>query len=150
MTTDQLLFQCSPLRRPTANRKPRWNFKKANWIKYRILSDELLGKITECQDANKLNDEVVSAILNAITQSAPRGSRKFYKPFWNSDIEAAVNKRNTAREVLEDTSDPMDRAQYSKACAQVKLTVKAAKKDTWQKTTADLNLDHEGNKAWSL
>ena len=44
----------------------------------------------------------------------------------------------------------MDRAQYSKACAQVKITVKAAKKDTWQKTTADLNLDHEGNKAWSL
>ena len=44
----------------------------------------------------------------------------------------------------------MDRAQYSKACAQVKLTVKADKKDTWQKTTADLNLDHEGNKAWSL
>jgi len=77
-----------------------WNFKW--WT---------LGKITECQDANKMNDEVVSAILNAITQSAPRGSRKFYKPFWNSDIEAAVNKRNTAREVLEDTYDPMDRAQ---------------------------------------
>ena len=78
-----------------------------------------------------MNDEVVSAILNAITQSAPRGSRKFYRPFRNSDIEAAVNKRNTAREVLEDTSDPMDRAQYIKACAQVKLTVKAAKKDIW-------------------
>ena len=132
------------------NRKPRWNFKKANWIKYRIVSDDLLGKITESQDANKFNDEVVSAILNACAQSAPRGSRKFYKPFWNADIEAAVNNRNTARDVLEDTSKPEDRAQYNKACAQVKLTVKAAKKDAWQKTTADLNLDHEGNKAWSL
>ena len=51
---------------------------------------------------------------------------------------------------MEDNSTPANRADYNKACAKVKLTVKDAKKENWQKTTADLNLDREGNKAWSL
>ena len=51
---------------------------------------------------------------------------------------------------MEDNGTPANRADYNKACAKVKLTVKDAKKENWQKTTADLNLDREGNKAWSL
>ena len=102
------------------------------------------------EDANNFNDEVVTSILDACTKSAPRGSRQFYKPFWNPNIEKEVDTRNTARDVLEETPGPTNRTEYNKACAKVKLTVKSSKKEKWEKTTADLNLDHEGNKAWTL
>ena len=88
------------------NRKPRWNFKKANWDKYKFISDELLGNINVGEDANNFNDEVVTSILDACTKSAPRGSRQFYKPFWNPNIEKEVDTRNTARDVLEETPGP--------------------------------------------
>ena len=51
---------------------------------------------------------------------------------------------------MEETPGPTNRTEYNKACAKVKLTVKSSKKEKWEKTTADLNLDHEGNKAWTL
>ena len=80
----------------------------------------------------------------------PRGSRPHYKPFWSPAIEQAIDNRDKARDIIEEKGTPTNRAHYNKACAKVKLTVKDAKKDNWQKTTANLNLDRDGNKAWSL
>ena len=134
-----------------SNRKPRWNFRKGDRIKYKQVSDQLLGAIDEgLEDVTKLNEEVVTGILKASSQCIPRGSVQHYKPYWCPEIEKAVETRNTARDTLEANTSPTNRTQYNKACAEVKLTVKASKKNKWQETTAGLNLDREGNKAWGL
>ena len=132
------------------NRKPRWNFRKGDREAYRQISDQLLGDIEDTDNITKMNDEVVTAILTASTKCIPRGSRQHYKPFWSPAIEKAIDNRDEARDIIEDKVTPTNRANYNKACAKVKLTVKEAKKDNWQKTTANLNLDRDGNKAWSL
>ena len=65
-------------------------------------------------------------------------------------MEEAVKKRKAARNDLEGNATTANRIAYQKACAEAKLTVKSEKRDKWHKTTSDLNLDHEGTKAWNL
>merc|ERR1712102_148765 len=135
------------------NRKPRWNFRKGDWHDFKKIGDQILGGIKETEDETKLNGEVVTAILKASTQCIPRCSvspRQHHKPFWSQEIEKSVNNREIARGHLEENGTPTNKAEYNKACAKVKLTVKDTKKENWQKTTADLNIDREGNKTWSL
>ena len=133
----------------TTNRRTRWNFRKADWSSYRDLSDQLLSNIEE-EDTEKYNEAFVAAVLKASAQCIPRGSVKHYKPFWTPTLEKAVKHRNLARETLEADGAPGNRTAYQKACAKVKLAVKTEKKQKWQNTTADLNLDQEGTKAWNL
>ena len=131
------------------NRRTRWNFRKANWSKYRDLSDQLLKAINE-EETDKYNEAFVKAVLRAATQCIPRGSVKHYKPFWTTTLEEAVKQRKVTRVNLETDSSPSNRTAYQKACAEVKLATKTEKKKKWQNTTADLNLENEGAKAWTL
>ena len=131
------------------DRRARWNFRKANWSNYKELSDQLLCSIEE-EGTEQFNEAFVAAILKASAQSIPRGSVQHYKPFWTPTLEEAVRDRKAARETLERDNAPENRTAYQKACAEVKLGIKAEKKQKWQNTTADLNLDQEGTKAWNL
>ena len=144
-----ILISIATSEKPKPNRKARWNFKRANWDNYKKLSDQLLSSL-EVQEAESFNAAFVSAILKASAQCIPRGSVQHYKPFWTSTLEEAVKDRKDARETLESDKAPENRTAYQKACAKVKLAVKAEKKQKWQSTTADLNLENEGTKAWNL
>ena len=131
------------------DRRARWNFRRANWNIFKELSDTLLSNIEE-EEPEQFNDAFVRAILKASSQSIPRGSVQHYKPFWTPTLEEAVKVRKEAREKLEMDNAPVNRTAYQKACAEVKLGIKAGKKHKWQRTTADLDLEHEGTKAWKL
>ena len=144
-----ILISISTSEKSISTRKTRWNFKKANWIKYKEVSDQLLSNLEE-EETESLNEAFVAAVLKASAQCIPRGSIKHYKPFWTPAIDKAVKERKVARDTLEGNSNPRTRTAYQKACAEVKLTVKSEKRQKWQDTTADLNLDHEGTKAWNL
>ena len=136
-------------RKSKPDRRARWNFRRANWNSYKELSDQLLSSI-EKEEAEQFNEAFVAAILKASAQSIPRGSVQHYKPFWTPTLEEAVKVRKAARETLERDNAPDNRTAYQKACAEVKLGIKAEKKQKWQSTTADLNLDNQGTKAWNL
>ena len=144
-----ILISIATSEKSKTNRRPRWNFKKANWNNYKELSDQLLSSIEE-EEAESFNAAFVSAVLKASAQCIPRGSVKHFKPFWTPTLEEAVKDRKEARETLEGDKAPENRTAYQKACAKVKLAVKAEKKQAWQSTTADLNLENEGTKAWNL
>ena len=133
----------------TTDRRTRWNFRKADWSSYRNLSDQLLSNIEE-EDTDRNNEAFVAAVLKASAQCIPRGSVQHYKPFWTPTLEEAVKHRKVTRETLEADGAPGNRTAYQKACAKVKLAVKTEKKQKWQNTTADLNLENEGAKAWTL
>ena len=60
----------------------RWNFKRAQWDKYKSTTDRLLGEIDlDDQDIDGLNKKVTDAIITAAEQCIPRGCRVKYKPF---------------------------------------------------------------------
>ena len=53
------------------SRKPRWNFKKANWTRYKEVSDQLLSNL-EGDEIESLNEAFVTAVLKASAQCIPR------------------------------------------------------------------------------
>ena len=56
---------------------PRWNYKKANWNKFSVLTDEAALKINNKQDhINKKIKSFNEAILGAAKAAIPRGARK--------------------------------------------------------------------------
>ena len=99
---------------------------------------------------DKLSTDITDSILEASAKSTPRGCRKNYKPFWNDDIDEAVDMREAARQLVEEDDRDANKINFNKACAQVVKTVNKAKRNTWAITTGSLNLAQGGAKAWSL
>ena len=63
---------------------------------------------------------ITSAISKAACMSIPRGWRLKYKPFWNKDIEIAVQAREKAREKYEKNLTIQNKIAYNRVSAQVK------------------------------
>ena len=87
-------------------RRTRWNFKKANWDKFRIITEEkfIPSKLME-MTINKMNEHITQTMLEAANLSIPRGCRHNYKPFWNDQLEKAVETRKQARATSTTTSN---------------------------------------------
>ena len=145
-----ILTQISSGHRKEFVRKTRWNFKKANWEAFRTTLDEKLSEQTIETSVEEINQALTIAILDAASTNIPRGCRKKYKPFWNAQIEDAVNKRKEARKQNEKDPSIENKIQYNKACAKAKLTIKEAKRKKWTDTCAALDLKQCGKKAWAL
>ena len=103
-------------------------------------------KITTKECCNLLT----KAIIKAISICIPRGCRKKYKPFWNSNIEQEIKNREAARKTLEKNPTVENKIHYNHTSAKVKRAIKSAKKDKWVQTTSKLDLSKDGAKAWSL
>lgn len=137
--------------RKQLDRKPRWNFRKANWENFRTSLDEKLKhQDTSNLTVEELNTVFTTAILDASSTNISRGCRKIYKPFWNKEIEEAVKNRKIARKHLEEAPNLENKIKFNKASAVVKRTTKQAKREKWTNTCANLNLKTDGKKAWAL
>ena len=130
--------------------KTRWNFKKANWKKFKEVTDSLLDVPELPSKMDAANQMFIEAVQKGSHQSIPKGSRKKYKPFWTKEIEKAVIERRTARAQLERSGKAADRKTYNKVSAVVKRTIHKAKQEKWHTTCGKLDLRRQGAKAWSL
>ena len=79
----------------------RWNYKKANWVKFREISDKHLQSLQFGKDCNKNYRKVCVAIKDAAKQSIPQGHRYKYKPYWTEEIAELVTQFNQARKKVE-------------------------------------------------
>ncbi|GFR59057.1 RNA-directed DNA polymerase from transposon X-element [Elysia marginata] len=132
-------------------RKTRWNFKKANWSRFKETTDYLLTAIKPTGDnPNLLCSQITEGISKAAADCIPRGCKKAYKPFWNTNIEQAVKTRQEARKQMEKNPTIENKILYNKTSALVKRKVKTAKKEKWTKTCENLDLRKDGAKACSL
>ena len=129
----------------------RWNFKKAQWDKYKATSDKLLGEIDlEDQDIDRLNRKVTEAIMAAAEQCIPRGCRAKYKPFWNQKIACAVKEREAARKNYMKNDTIENKVLYNKTSAICKREILTGKRQKFETTCQKIDLAKEGAKAWSL
>ena len=126
--------------------------KKANWDLFREKSDQKLLSVANSDYASidELCDQVNKSILDAATESIPKGCRKRYKPFWSDELQAAVDRRKAARKDLTQDHSDQNKVRYNRECAKVRLAINQAKRSTRAKTTGELNLAQDGTKAWSL
>ncbi|GFR65706.1 RNA-directed DNA polymerase from mobile element jockey [Elysia marginata] len=105
-------------------RKTRWNFKKANWSRFKEATDNLLTAIKPTgDDPNLLCSQITEGILKAAADCIPRGCRKAYKPFWNTNIEQAVKTRQEARKQMEKNPTIENKILYNKTSALVKRKI---------------------------
>ena len=138
-------------KQPSQRKRSRWNFKKANWQKFRreLDTDLDIPTITRL-DENEGNDYITKAILKAAKSSIPRGSVKKYSPFWTKELENAVTERHAARNMYESENSKENRTRYNKATAETKLLTKKLKKQAWTEKCGELNLRQGGRDAWKL
>jgi len=130
---------------------PSWNYKKADWGLFKKLTD-----INTCSIAvkdlsvDKATNLLTTAILEAAKKAIPRGRRRDYKPFWNSELQDMHTQLSAAREEME--KEPSD--QNSKKHQQLRADFEAKKKTltqkSWHEKTASLNLEKDSQKLWQL
>ena len=137
---------------PTARKVPSWNFKRANWQKYKELTDKFCEDVGT-NDDQSLNDIVsafTSAILKAASQSIPRGRRADYKPYWSSNLQKLHSQLTEAREELENHPSPENNAAYTKARSAFDEEKTRQTQQSWREKTADLNMENDTAKLWRL
>ena len=131
--------------------KPRWNFKKGDWEKFKEDVDEKCNKIIlEEQNVDSLNNLFCDIVVQASKDNIPRGSFKKLKPFWNKEIQEAVKTRHEARKKLENFNTLENKKAYNKASAVVRQITQTAKRNVWRDTCSKLDLRRDGRKAWTL
>ena len=146
-----ILTKISILKRRKKNKKTRWNFKKANWTRYKEESEKQFSEISVAEmDVEQLNDAFSSICLKASTLSIPRGFTSNYKPFWNKKLEEAAKARSDARSKYEQDPTPENRRMYNIAVNNAKEISNESKRENWISTCEGLNLQHGGREAWTL
>ena len=130
----------------------RWNFKKARWKDYARCTDEEFKEANLEKEDNPdiLEEKIQTIISEASKKNIPRGIQKKYKPFWNSEIDVAVARRNEARTALEETPNITNKIAYNKASAKVQQTILQSKRNKWQTTVSNIDLRKNGREAWTL
>ena len=101
-------------------------------------------------DSGKIYEAISSSILKAASLSIPKGCRQKFKPFWNDELETAVNAREKARNKKEKDPSIPNKIAYNRATAQVKRLINSSKRDNFRSACSKLDLAQEGHKAWSL
>ena len=142
-----ILIEVESKKCQTFQRTTKWNYKKANWAKFKELTD---NPPTQNENMEKAYQEIIDSIMTASIQAIPRGRRKKYKPFWTPELERKVKHRKLARLEAEKTPTCKNRTQYNKLTARVKLEIKKTKRERWQKTCSEIDLTNHGHKAWKL
>ena len=94
--------------------------------------------------------EVNSAIIKAASLTIPKGCRKKYSPFWNDNLETAVQAKEKARQKLENDPSVPNKIAYNRKAAAVRRLAITSKRSKFQNTCNDLNLATEGHRAWAL
>ena len=131
---------------PQGTRRWRWNYKKANWVKFREISEKHLQSLQLVKDSNKNYRKVCDTIKDTAKQSIPQGHRHKYKPYWTEEIAELVTQRNQARKKVERDPTKDNRAKYNKVAAQVKLLTKQRRAGKWKRTCKDIDLRKEAAK----
>ena len=85
----------------STERKPvrRWNFRKANWLKF-ANSTNTTAKSLPVPSASNINDSYVAyctMLTNTAKKHIPRGVRKNYVPCWDKECEELLHAHNEAK-----------------------------------------------------
>ena len=133
-------------------RKCLWNFRKANWNKYKDQTDENFAKIPSGKSIEETYKLMTSAILESAKNTIPKGNRKRYKPFWNEELEKASKERKQLRKEIEEAANPSRelKTAYNRATGKVRHLSKTSKRERWRDTCRKLDLNKDSKKAWKL
>ena len=125
-----------------------WNFKRADWNKYRT---ELENKFIEHQEPEQpdhLNRNFCNVILATAKKFIPRGRINNFKPFWNSNLEELKRERDTARNIADLTHNTADTQKWRQKCAILKREINTAKRNYFNNFLQKMDYRTDGKKAY--
>ena len=129
----------------------KWNFKKADWEKYRDLA--VFNKpITDFPDAQSIADYIVKTLNSAGEIAIPKitiGPDKPPKPWWNSACKRAVQNKKKAYRKLQRAPSIENRIEFNKANAISVKTIRQSKQDHWNKFLESINSYTSAKEVWS-
>ena len=132
-------------------RKKLWNFKKAKWLPYHKQTDEEMERVVrDDKPIHTVDKSISKVIINASKKHIPRGHRKKFKPFWNSELNEAVNNRRKCRKTVEASGPTGNKTDYNRATAKSQAVTKRSKRNKWRSTCGQLDMNKEGHKAHTL
>ena len=131
---------------------PKWNFNKADWDKYKLLSEEYLLEITKQNIASidEYNSKLISAINSAALLSIPKTKPCLRKPvpFWNEECSEAIKARKAAKNKVLKSRNPKHYIDYKQARARARRVIKQSKREYWEKFCSSLSYKSDINKVW--
>ena len=128
----------------------RWNFKRANWEKYRELA--IFKKpITDFSTVQQLADYIVYTINNAAEIAI--GKSKFEKgktpkPWWNEQCKIATKNKRKAYRKLKRNPSILNKIEYHKANAISVRTIRISKQESWDHFLSTINTNTTSRKVW--
>lgn len=131
----------------------KWVLQKAEWEKFREVSDDMLADIDISTDVETLSLNITAGILSAAVSTIPRTKpRELGKivPWWNNECRQVVKGRNKAFKVLKRTHNFQDLIEYKKAQATVRRTVRTAKREYWRQFCDSVGRDTPVEKVWGM
>ena len=89
-------------------------------------------------------------VLHAAKECFPKGERKDYTSYWNEYINNKHNELTTARTLADVAPSIENTTSLKQTDAKFIKTRNDAKRISWMKKTASLNMDTDSNKLWRL
>ncbi|GIY47772.1 hypothetical protein CDAR_77241 [Caerostris darwini] len=89
--------------KPYYSQRKSWNFKKADWVNFRRLTEEKLhmNNFDFSLHPSRIVSQINRAILACAKNSIPRGRVKAYKCFWSEKLDEIKAKRDRLRRKAE-------------------------------------------------
>ena len=102
------------------------------------------------RDMNIVIKEFNNCVLQAAKECIPKGARKDYKPYWNEDLNSKHNELTTARNLADVAPSIENNTALKQANAKFIKTRNEAKRSSWMRKTASLNMETYSKKVWRL
>ncbi|CAJ1057143.1 RNA-directed DNA polymerase from mobile element jockey [Xyrichtys novacula] len=131
----------------------KWVYSKAEWNKFREVSEGLLEVVDTNRDVEEVNNSVTTAIITAATQAIPRsrnGRTRKLVPWWSEECSKAVKARNKAFRKIKQNHTMASLLEYQRAQALVRRVVRRTKRESWRQFCNGIGRTTPVGEVWSM
>ncbi|UYV84944.1 hypothetical protein LAZ67_X004067 [Cordylochernes scorpioides] len=133
-------------------KKLYWNYRKADWTKFRQESNLTPKIMNDKQQLNSKWKKWKTTVLKAAKKTIPRGNRKQYIPGYIeiNSLQNEITQRNQAQEYLMENNELENKINLSKLSAQVQQKANQLKQRKWRDICSNLGPHTRDTKLWKL
>ena len=129
---------------------PRWNLKKADWVKFQEFCDIEQDLFQNPEDGINFLTNTMLTSAAATIPSTSSSIRRTPVPWWSSTVAQAIAKRKRAFRCYLRHRDDAHLLARNRERARCKRVIKEAKRASWQSFLTQLNHETPLSKIWSL
>ena len=124
----------------------KWNFNKANWIKFKDLCTKNLQNVETMETFTEVLYQICEETIPRST-TIPNKPRK---PWFTEECKKAIKDREKALKALRRNPD-YNNLEFFRLCrAKARRTIKKSKRDSWQNYISKLNIHTPTTKVWEM